>query len=137
MNKVIETETDMLNFAAEFAANIAAPAVIFLQGDLGAGKTTFTRGLLQAWGHQGKVKSPTFTIVEPYQLQTSQIFHFDLYRINDAEELELMGIRDYFTDDAICIIEWPEKAPGLLPKADYTINIAIDDNTRIVTLEQK
>jgi tRNA threonylcarbamoyladenosine biosynthesis protein TsaE len=134
MRKVIHNETEMLAFAAEFARNLSAPQIIFLHGDLGAGKTTFTRGLLQALGHKDKVKSPTFTIVEPYTLGDLNLYHFDLYRLADAEELELIGIRDYLNNNSICIFEWPNKAQGLLPKPDIELIITIDGFQRIIDI---
>lgn len=130
----INNEQEMLGFAKIIAAELRAPKTIFLRGNLGAGKTTLTRGLLQAWGYEGKVKSPTFTLVETYELPNFTVNHFDLYRLEDPQELELIGIRDYFTDDSICIIEWPEKAQGLLPKPDMDIKILIQDEGREIRL---
>jgi tRNA threonylcarbamoyladenosine biosynthesis protein TsaE len=120
---MIRNEHDMLQMAANLASVCQAPLVLYLSGPLGAGKTTFTRGFLAGLGHQGKVKSPTYTLVESYQYQDIQINHFDFYRIHDPEELELMGIRDYFTDKTIGIIEWPEQGQGYIPKPDIQCTI--------------
>jgi len=127
-------EQSMVAFGGSIANFICAPLVMTLQGDLGAGKTTLSRGILQGLGHGGAVKSPTYTLVEPYQLALGAVYHFDLYRLADAEELEYMGFADYLADGKLCLIEWPEKGQGFLPIADIAIEISQPKHGRCVTL---
>ncbi|MFJ4497400.1 tRNA (adenosine(37)-N6)-threonylcarbamoyltransferase complex ATPase subunit type 1 TsaE [Pseudomonas atacamensis] len=123
-------EQAMSDFGARIARVTQGHGLIFLEGNLGMGKTTLSRGIIRGLGHVGAVKSPTFTLVEPYEIGDVRAFHFDLYRLVDPEELEFLGIRDYFEDDALCLIEWPDKGAGFLPKPDLTITISSQDSGR-------
>lgn len=133
----IEDEAAMMSFGGKLADKLEKGGVVLLKGDLGAGKTTLVRGLLKHLGHTGIVKSPTYTLVEPYTLQNRKIYHFDLYRLGDPEELEYMGGRDYWESDALCLIEWPQQAKGYLPEADLILEISYQDSGRKIKINHK
>lgn len=125
----------MLEFGRSLAEASVDALLITLAGDLGAGKTTLARGFLRGLGYQGKVKSPTFTLVEPYALQCGNLYHFDLYRLADADELEFLGFRDYLADSNYCLLEWPERAEEWLPVADVAVAINGGGESRSVRLQ--
>ena len=127
---IIKDERGMLEAGRQLAKQLKSGMLVYLEGDLGAGKTTLVRGVLNGLGHAGAVKSPTYNLVEPYTIKDQAVFHFDLYRLVEAEELEYMGLRDYLNNQAICFIEWPEKAGGLLPEPDLLIKINIYGSQR-------
>lgn len=122
------------NFGSLVARLCPDNFVFFLAGELGAGKTTFTRGFLRGLGYEGNVKSPTYTLVEAYEVAGREINHFDLYRLSDPEELEYMGMRDFSHNSGILLIEWPEKGEGMLPQADILVRILYADKGRDVIL---
>ena len=131
LNSTEETE----QFGAELFMSLPKKCLVFLHGDLGAGKTTLVRGFLRAAGYKGTVKSPTYTLVEEYTIDGRKIFHFDLYRVVDPEELEWIGIRDYFDQDSICFIEWPDKGKGFLPEPDRVISLKAQELGRLLNIE--
>jgi len=133
----LNSEQAMIDFGAELSAvisDLAVPILLLLSGDLGAGKTTLSRGILQGLGHGGAVKSPTYTLVEPYDLALGKVYHFDLYRLIDAEELECIGFADYLSEAQLCMIEWPENGEGFIPEPDIAIKISQSEIGRCVTL---
>src|SRR3970282_387607 len=115
---------------AALAAGVAPGRVLHLRGDLGTGKTTLVRGLLRALGHAGRVKSPTYTLVEPYELSSLHFYHFDFYRLKDRSEWEQSGFRDYFNALAMCVVEWPERAADLLSPPDLDIHLLFEGEAR-------
>jgi tRNA threonylcarbamoyladenosine biosynthesis protein TsaE len=137
MQILLEDEQKMQVFGEKIAqviGQINAPLLILLNGDLGAGKTTLSRGILKGLGHRGAVKSPTYTLVEPYDLEVGKVFHFDLYRLVDPEELYDIGFNDYLSESQLCMIEWPDKGGSLLPKADISLQINSNGTGRQVIL---
>lgn len=128
-----EAATEALGAAL---AKECSSGLVFLEGELGAGKTTLVRGWLRALGHQGAVKSPTYTLVEPYEFAGRNVYHFDLYRLGDPEELEDMGIRDYLTAGSLCLVEWPQRGAGVLPTADLRVQLALSGPGRAVLLSR-
>ena len=136
---LLVNEMDTVQFGAKLATVIrdtstADGMVVFLRGDLGAGKTTLTRGFLQAFGHKGAVKSPTYTLIESYQYDAVALHHLDLYRLGDPEELEFMGLRDLMSRNSFFLIEWPEKGAGWLPEPELEIHLQYHGTQRQVAL---
>ncbi len=122
---------------AALAARLRPGMVVHLHGQLGAGKTTLIRGILRALGHGGAVKSPTYTLVEPYRPADWPVFHFDLYRLRDPEELEFLGMRDYLEGNGLCLIEWAERGAGFLPAPDVDLTIEQTEAGRLVRFEPR
>lgn len=135
MTIILKDETDTQRLANALAKTNPTGS-LWLSGDLGVGKTTFTRYLLRALGHTGAVKSPTYTLVEPYNIKGKPVYHADLYRLNDPEELDFIGFFEYFDEtDSLIIIEWASRAETVLPKPDITINITRQaDESRVVEI---
>jgi tRNA threonylcarbamoyladenosine biosynthesis protein TsaE len=121
----VPESADMEALGSKVAGLCFPGTKLFLQGELGAGKTTFVRGFLRQLGYKGAVKSPTYTLVEPYDFAGKTIYHFDLYRLNSPDELENIGLRDYFNPDAICLVEWPEKAGKRLGQPDLVVHFGV------------
>jgi tRNA threonylcarbamoyladenosine biosynthesis protein TsaE len=131
----LSDEAATLALGARLGRALAAGASVWLEGDLGAGKTTLTRGILRELGFAGRVKSPTYTLVELYELSRFNLYHFDLYRFTDPDEWEDAGFRDYFNAGSVCLVEWPEKAGGRLPQPDLRLRFDILDEGRNVCLD--
>jgi tRNA threonylcarbamoyladenosine biosynthesis protein TsaE len=128
--RFLADESATAALGAELSRMLTPGMVIFLIGDLGAGKTTLARALLHALGYLGKVKSPTYTLVEIYVISSLYLYHFDFYRFNDPQEWEEAGFREYFNEASVCLVEWPEKAGGLLPTADIEIALRVMESGR-------
>jgi tRNA threonylcarbamoyladenosine biosynthesis protein TsaE len=134
MRSVLQNAEETEQFGAGLFQSLAPKSVIFLHGELGAGKTTLVRGYLRAAGYTGTVKSPTYNLVEEYTVAGKIIYHFDLYRLNYPEELEWIGIKDYFDHDGVSFVEWPDKGKGFLPEPDTVITLTVQDAGRLVEM---
>lgn len=130
----LKNEEDTVAFGARVAKATQGGEIIYLKGQLGVGKTTFVRGFLNQLGHSGNVKSPTYTLIEPYSINGKSVYHFDLYRINDPEELEAMGIRDYCDGESICLYEWPEQGQNVVPESDLVVSLSHVETGREVNI---
>jgi tRNA threonylcarbamoyladenosine biosynthesis protein TsaE len=131
----ISNEAAMLDLGRLIAKHCSSGSIIFLSGELGAGKTTFTRGFLREFGHIGTIKSPTYTLVEEYRLGEKVVFHFDLYRLGDPDELIHIGLADYVNAKNICLIEWPERGLPLLPLPDLRCELRFSGEGRTAILQ--
>ena len=134
LTRYLADETATLSFGTEFAAILHAGLIIYLHGDLGAGKTTLTRGIFRGLGYKYVVKSPTYNLVEFYKISKLYCYHFDFYRFNDPNEWEEAGFREYFNANSICLVEWPEKAGNLLPTADLQVFIYFSEPGRNIEI---
>lgn len=132
VNRYLPDEAATLAVGAELVELLDGAPLVFLYGRLGAGKTTLVRGILRALGHTGSVKSPTYTLLEPYEVGGRTIYHFDLYRIGDGGELDFIGIDELMDADAIKLVEWPERGVGRLPEPDLVIRLSLEGEGRRV-----
>jgi tRNA threonylcarbamoyladenosine biosynthesis protein TsaE len=134
-SRFLPTEADTLALGAALAPALEPGMVVFLSGELGAGKTTLARGILRGLGHAGKVKSPSFALVEPYTFSRLYLYHFDFYRFTDSRELGDAGFREYFNPESVCLVEWPENAAGKLPAADIRITLQVTGTGRQLEID--
>ncbi|MGH8690516.1 MAG: tRNA (adenosine(37)-N6)-threonylcarbamoyltransferase complex ATPase subunit type 1 TsaE [Burkholderiales bacterium] len=126
-----------LRLGEALAVGVAPGRVLFISGDLGAGKTTLVRGLLRGLGHAGPAKSPSYALVEPYELSRLHLYHFDFYRFKDQSEWLNSGFREHFNPDSVCVVEWPEKAGALLSPPDLHVTLNFEGEGRRVRLEAR
>ncbi len=134
LKQVFTCEAQLTAFAAKIAMILVSGDVVYLRGELGTGKTTFARAIIQQMGRVDSVTSPTFTLIETYDLNEVLVAHLDLYRIESEAEMEGVGLRDYLDGDWICLIEWPDRAPGMLPDPDLTIDLTYEGKGRSAVL---
>jgi tRNA threonylcarbamoyladenosine biosynthesis protein TsaE len=135
MRQFLPAESDTLAFGAALARALRPGLVVYLLGDLGAGKTTLARGVLRGLGHTGNVKSPSFALLEPYTFSRLYLYHFDFYRFTDPRELDEAGFREYFNPESVCLVEWPEKAAGAIPAADIRITMVVSGSGRQLDID--
>jgi tRNA threonylcarbamoyladenosine biosynthesis protein TsaE len=133
----LASETATLALGAKLAAVLEPALKIWLLGNLGSGKTTLARGLLRALGHPGPVKSPTYSLIEPYVVSRLNLYHFDFYRINCPEEFLDAGLEEYFSETGVCIVEWPQRAVPYLPSPDLVITLSPHEHGRQATITAK
>lgn len=134
MTRFLDGEAATLAFGGKLAQALAPGLKLYLRGNLGAGKTTLARGILRGLGYAGKVKSPTYTLVELYKVSNLYLYHFDFYRFADPEEWEEAGFREYFGAESVCLVEWPEKAGDLLPAPDLELRLEIEQEGRRIVV---
>jgi tRNA threonylcarbamoyladenosine biosynthesis protein TsaE len=135
LTRFLPAEADTLSAGVALAAGIEPGMVVFLSGELGAGKTTLARGILRGLGHTGKVKSPSFALVEPYTFSRLYLYHFDFYRFSDPRELGDAGFREHFNPESVSLVEWPENAAGMLPPADLRISLKVIGSGRQLEID--
>jgi tRNA threonylcarbamoyladenosine biosynthesis protein TsaE len=134
VERQVASVAEMEALGAKLATQVGNVRLVSIHGPLGAGKTTLVRGMLRGLGHADAVKSPTFTLVEPYIFGNLHFYHFDLYRLNDPGELEFLGMRDYLDGKGVCVVEWAERAQGVLPSSDVDIMIEPTETGRMVRI---
>ena len=134
LSTFVSDEQSMLDLGASFAAELRGGDVVYLVGDLGAGKTTLVKGIIRGLGYSGNVTSPTYTLVESYDFADFVVYHFDLYRLKTPDELEFLGIRDMTGGQSVILVEWPDNGQGVLPEADQLITISYMDDGRSVNI---
>jgi tRNA threonylcarbamoyladenosine biosynthesis protein TsaE len=135
LTRYLPEEPNTLAFGAELARHLQPGMVVYLSGELGAGKTTLARGILRGLGYAGRVKSPSYTLVEPYKLSRLYLYHFDFYRFASPQELGEAGFKEHFNPDSVCLVEWPENAAGLLPAADIRSTMKVAGSGRELEID--
>jgi tRNA threonylcarbamoyladenosine biosynthesis protein TsaE len=135
LTRHLPEEPDTLAFGAELARHLQPGMVVYLSGELGAGKTTLARGILRGLGYAGRVKSPSYALVEPYKLSRLYLYHFDFYRFASPQELGEAGFKEHFNPDSVCLVEWPENAAGLLPAADIRSTMKVAGSGRQLEID--